>query len=168
MDDTYTTCYFPLYCGVDDVPSSFAVGSLDEFSWDSAWWVFNFVANFANLKYSHMIRDIQAVRSGLEDEMIARQPAVEQAALALADDRERLRRYLTDYSVSCGETVTRRWLRLGEDLIRKYNDGYVQREPGRAEEVGYPRAWLRDVEALRPGRFMLPAGGDTIQTVLPY
>jgi len=168
VDDTYTTCYFPLYCGVDDVPSSFAVGSLDEFSWDSAWWVFNFVANFANLKYSHMIRDIQAVRSGLEDEMIARQPAVEQAALALADDRERLRRYLTDYSVSCGETVTRRWLRLGEDLIRKYNDGYVQREPGRAEEVGYPRAWLRDVEALRPGRFMLPAGGDTIQTVLPY
>ncbi len=32
-------------------PHSFTVGRIDKFSWDSAWWVFNFVANIANLKY---------------------------------------------------------------------------------------------------------------------
>ena len=45
LDDTYTTCYTPLYGCIDAVPESFDVGSLQSFSWDSAWWTFNFVAN---------------------------------------------------------------------------------------------------------------------------
>ena len=66
VDDTYFTCYVPLYCGIEAVPRSFAHGSLGTFEWESAWWVFNFVSNFANLKYSYMIRDIQAVQADLE------------------------------------------------------------------------------------------------------
>ena len=169
VDDTYTTCYFPLYCGVDDVPPSFAVGGLSEFSWDSAWWVFNFVANFANLKYSSMIGDIQAVQSEIEEGFISEQPAIEKAALSLAEsDPQALTGFLTRHCVDCGERVTRRWRDLGETLIRKYNDGYVQNEPGRAEETGYPRDWLEKVETMRPESFLLPAGGDSVQTVLPY
>jgi len=42
MDDTYTTCYVPLYCGINELPESFTAGTLRQFSWDSAWWVFNF------------------------------------------------------------------------------------------------------------------------------
>ncbi|MEJ2722480.1 MAG: C69 family dipeptidase, partial [bacterium] len=71
VDDTYTTCYVPLYCGITEVPKSFRTGSLGEFSWDSAWWVFNFVANFANLKYSYMIKDIQAVQGDLESTFLS-------------------------------------------------------------------------------------------------
>ena len=37
VDDTYTTCYVPLYCGINDLPPSFTRGSLSDFSWDSAW-----------------------------------------------------------------------------------------------------------------------------------
>ena len=55
LDDTYTSCYVPLYAGIDRVPHSFTVGNIEKFSWDSAWWVFNFVANIANLKYSMMV-----------------------------------------------------------------------------------------------------------------
>ena len=47
-DDTYTTCYVPLYCCINDLPKSFTVGDLQKFSWDSAWWVFNFVSNLTN------------------------------------------------------------------------------------------------------------------------
>ncbi len=169
VDDTYTTCYVPVYCGADAVPPSFAVGTLDEFSWDSAWWIFNFTANFANLKYSYMIEDIRQVQRELEGGMLARQAAVESAAVALAADAPgQLSGYLTDYTVNQGEVVTRRWRALGETLIRKYNDGYVQNRPGRAEEAGYPRSWLDSVEKLRPGRFELPAGGDSIKVDLPY
>ena len=32
LDDTYTSCYFPLYCSIDDLPPSTMVGSLKEFS----------------------------------------------------------------------------------------------------------------------------------------
>ena len=157
VDDTYFTVYIPLYCGIDAVPESFSVGSLGQFSWDSAWWVFNFVANYANLRYAEMRPDIQAVQQELEGHFLALQPAVEQTAVELQRTNPDLaRRYLTDYCVSHGELVVKRWRALGEYLIRKYNDGYVQHRPGEAEECGYSEAWLRRVVESRPDQFRLP------------
>jgi dipeptidase len=157
VDDTYTTCYFPLYCGIDAVPPSFTVGSLSKFSWDSAWWVFNFVANHANLRYNDMVRDIQVVQKDLESTFLALQPAVEKTAVELhKTDPSLARRYLTDYSVSHAELVVDRWRDLGEHLVRKYNDGYVQDAKGEPQEAGYPDDWLRRVLRERPTSFRLP------------
>jgi len=157
VDDTYTTCYFPLYCSIDTVPRSYTVGSLQAFSWESAWWVFNFVANYACLKYSYMIEDIRTVQQKLEGNMLALQPTVEKTAIALAkSDPDRLRGYLTDYSVTHGEEVTTRWRQLAEHLITKYNDGYVKDENGRPRERGYPESWNRSVLNDRPHQFLLP------------
>ena len=66
LDDTYPSCYVPLYAGIDRVPQSFTVGSINHFSWDSAWWVFNFVANIANLKFSYMAPEVRAVQQEIE------------------------------------------------------------------------------------------------------
>jgi dipeptidase len=157
VDDTYFTCYVPLYCGINAVPESFATGQLSKFSWDSAWWVFNFVANFANLRYCDMKPDIQAVQHDLEGQFLALQPAVEATAVQLAkSDPELLTRYLTDYSVTRGELVVKRWRQLGERLVAKYNDGYVQDDKGEAQERGYPDGWLRQVIKERPKQFKLP------------
>ena len=154
VDDTYTTCYVPLYCGINALPESYTVGSLGKFSWDSAWWVFNFVANYANVRYSDMIVDIQAVQSDLEGTFLALQPAVERTAIELTQsDPELMRRYLTDYSVSHGELVVRRWRQLGEHLLTKYNDGYVKDEKGRPGEDGYVESWLQTVLKSRPEQF---------------
>jgi dipeptidase len=170
VDDTYTTCYVPLYCGIDDVPRSYAEGSLQKFSWDSAWWVFNFVANFANLKYLYMIQDIQRVQSELEGGLLELQPIIEKAALELHEkDPELARRFLTDYSISHAERVVQRWRELGETLITKYNDGYVKDENGHPQEVGYSEGWLREVLRASPERYKLMRWGeDTLQTELPY
>jgi len=158
LDDTYTTCYIPLYCGIDTVPKSFTVGSLDKFSWESAWWVFNFVANYANLKYSYMLPEIQTVQKDVEGTFLTLQPMVEKTAVDLAgSDPKILTRYLTDYSVSHAEQVVTRWKELGEYLITKYNDGYVKGENGRPQEKGYPESWLREVLKSRPDQFRLPA-----------
>ena len=62
LDDTWFTCYVPLYCGIEAIPESYATGGLSRFTWDSAWWVFNFVSNFANLKYSYMVRTSRPFR----------------------------------------------------------------------------------------------------------
>ena len=170
VDDTYTTCWFPLYCGIDEVPPSFARGSLDRFSWDSAWWVFNFVANYAGLKYSTMIEDIQAVQQELEGGFLALQPSVEKTAVEIArTDPALLRAYLTSYSVAAGERVTARWTELAEHLLTKYNDGYVRDEAGEAQQVGYPPEWLDDVRKLRPDQFYLEeAKADSTTEALPY
>jgi dipeptidase len=160
VDDTWFTCYVPLYCGITDVPPSFATGSLRRFSWDSAWWVFNFVSNLANLKYEPMVRDVQLVQAELEGDFLDLQPAVERTAATLAEsDPALMRRYLTDYSVQHAEAVTDRWRELGEHLLTKYNDGYVKDDDGRPRETGYPEAWLRTVVRERPDQFRLPEDG---------
>ncbi|MFH1747983.1 MAG: C69 family dipeptidase [Planctomycetota bacterium] len=156
LDDTYFTCYVPLYCCITELPESYTIGSLQKFSWDSAWWVFNFVANYANVRYADMKTDIQAIQRELEGQLLALQPAVEQTALALSKSNpDLMRQYLTDYSVTHAEMVVKRWRSLGEYLIQKYNDGYVQDDQGRPQEQGYSQEWLRRVIADRPEQFRL-------------
>ena len=121
------------------LPKSYTVGSLQKFSWESAWWVFNFVANFANLKYSYMKPEIQAVQSRIEGDYLF-QPVVDRTAVDLYRPTPRGIRYLTDYSVWHAEQVVDRWRELGEYLVMKYNDGYVKDEKGEPQEVGYPEA----------------------------
>ncbi|MGD1048514.1 MAG: C69 family dipeptidase [Candidatus Krumholzibacteriaceae bacterium] len=168
LDDSYFTCYVPFYCGIGAVPDSYTQGSLREFSWNSAWWVFNFVANFANLKYSYMKDDIQKVQGELEANMEALQPTVEKTAVELSKTSPALlASYLTDYSTSHAETAVKRYRELGELLIRKYNDGYVQDENGRPKEVGYPEPWYREVIKERPDQFRIESK-DSLKTALPY
>jgi dipeptidase len=156
LDDTYTTCYMPLYCCMDSLPKSYTTGSLQEFSWDSAWWIFNLASNYACLKYSHMAPEIVAVQQELESTFIELQPSVEKTAVELAEtDPELMKRYLTDYSITQAEMVMSRWQDLTAHLITKYNDGYVKDEEGEPQNSGYPESWLREVLRARPEQFHL-------------
>jgi dipeptidase len=170
VDDTYFSVYVPFYACADRLPDVFTKGRMSKFSWDSGWWVFNFVANYANLRYELMKTDIQAVQAELEGNLVSLQPSVEKTALDLyKKDPELARMYLTDYSIAAATRVVDRYRELGEDLIRKYNDGYVQHEPGRAKEKGYSEGWLKDVLELRPEQFRLERWeADSLETDLPY
>ncbi len=157
LDDTYLSCYFPLYCCVDSVPKSYTLGGIERFSWESGWWLFNFVANYANLKYSAMTPEIIAVQKELESNFLALQPAVERTAVELAGDSPNLcKAYLSDYSLMSGEKVIARWKDLAEHLLTKYNDGYIRTGDGKYPNVGYPEPWLRRVIQERPNQFLLP------------
>ncbi len=157
LDDTWFTCYVPLYCGISEVPVSYTRGSLGQFSWDSAWWTFNFVSNFAALKYSYMSPDIRTVQDKIEGQFLALQPAIEKTAVELAKTNpELMQTFLTDYSVQHAEDVVHKWRDLGEYLLTTYNDGYVKDAEGRVTEQGYPEAWLRAVLKQRPEKFLLP------------
>jgi len=161
VDDTYTTCYFPLYCCIQDLPKPFTIGDLQKFSWDSAWWIFNFVANYANLKYSYMVKDIQNLQKAVEGQFISLQPTIEKMAIELhKTDPKLLVQYLTDYSVGQGEKVVKCWIELGEYLLTKYNDGYVKDENGRPRGMGYPSDWLKEVLISKPSQFRLPTWSE--------
>jgi len=150
VDDTYSTVYFPLYCGVTEPPHSYAkgTGSFDEVTWDAAFWVFNQVANFAYLRYGDMIQDIQKVQAELEGTFLAAQPEIDAAALALYEQAPRLARdYLTDYSSESGARVVERWRELSKFLLYKYLDGNVKTELGRVTHPGYPESWYEKVAA---------------------
>ncbi|MEW6743221.1 MAG: C69 family dipeptidase [Planctomycetota bacterium] len=150
VDDTNSTVYVPMYCGIREVPRSFAVGtgSFQEFSWEAAFWVFNFVSNYAYSRYQDMIQDIKVVQRELEGDFLARQPEVDGAALALFQQSPELARdYLTKYSVAQGEMTTERWRKLGEALLVKYLDGNVKDTDGNATHPPYPDHWYRRIVA---------------------
>ena len=141
-DTAATTVYVPFYCGITELPETYQVGSLGAFSRDAAWWAFDFVANWADLKYSYMIEDIAAKKLELQGKERALQPAIEQAALSLYETNPALAiEFLTDYCVNNAEAVVAEWWDFADYLITKYNDGYVN-IPNIGTSVGYPAWWL--------------------------
>ena len=155
VDDTFSTVYIPIYCGIRRAPPSFAAGvaTLQRFSWDSAFWVFNFVANFSYLRYSDMIQNVQKEQRAFEGEFLARQPEIEAAALDLhRKSPEAAREYLTDYSVGQAERVVTRWKGLLTELLVKYMDGNVKDELGNVGHPPYPEEWYRAIAKADDGR----------------
>lgn len=144
-DAPHTTVFTPIYCGVTDLPESYETGARDRFDRDSAWWAFNFVSNWADLKFSYMIEDIKAEQDKFEKEFIAMQPTIDKAAADLYEqDPELARQFLTDYTMSNLEKVENRWWELAEELVYKYHDGYINYEDD-VKSVGYPTWWLEEV-----------------------
>jgi dipeptidase len=144
LDNPYTNFFVPLYTSITELPESFTTGSLSRFSRDSAWWAFNFVANYANLRWNHMIKDIQEVQQEIEDLEFGLQPAVEQVAQNLLETNPKMvEPFLSHYCVANAEAHIKKWWDLADRLITKYNDGYIQDEEGRAQEIGYPEQWLK-------------------------
>jgi dipeptidase len=141
LDDTYMTVYTPMYTSITKVPYNYARGrgSLGQFSWESAFWVFNSVSNFAYPKYSLIIDNIKDVQNELEGTFLAKQEMVEKTALALLkNSRGEAINYLTNYSCDMGDLTYKRWKKLGEELLVKYMDGVVKDEYFKPVNVGYP------------------------------
>lgn len=151
-DAPHSSCYFPIYCGITELPESFTKGmrggSYDVFSRESAWWAFNFVSNWADLKFSYMIEDIKAVRDPLEAEFFAVQPSIEKTALELYQkDPGLARTFLTTYSNSCATRVVDAYWKLASQLVGRYSDGYVYGDyEYKVDTVGYPDEWLKAVD----------------------
>jgi len=151
MDDSYSSVYVPFYCGIRGVPKAWGEesGSFDEFSWDSAFWIFNWVANTAYGRYSDMIVDIQTRQRELEANFMAAQSEIEANAIELYRQSPiQAREYLTGYSAGQADLVLKQWKKLGEILLWKYLDGNVHTDKGRIAKRAHPRysdAWYRRI-----------------------
>ncbi|MFP4469668.1 MAG: dipeptidase [Bacteroidales bacterium] len=155
VDDTYFTCYVPVFVGATSVPQPFTVGDINSYSRESMWWAFNFVSNFANLRYDMMIVDIRKVQSDLEKRMMAATDSITRKAMDLSGRDQRIA-LLTGFSNTWGEKVLQEWVDLGDRLVTKYNDGYVKDENGKIQEVGYPGEWKDEMNRLEHDKFKIP------------
>ncbi len=138
-DDADMVAYVPLYCSLTQVPDCFRPenNQRNEFSFESAFWMNNWVANMIYPRYSLMIGDLRRAQRELEDYYIADQDSV-RAAVARLTSQER-RDYLTRKSLSYADRMMKRWDRLAKYLIVKYNDQVVKREnaDGTFQRWGY-------------------------------
>ena len=116
--------YVPLYAGILRVPDALATGIRTKFSWDSAFWVFYLVGNWAQLNYVHMIGEIKKVQASIENEQLNRQDAVDEDAFALyQNDPQEASEFLTRYCSENAARVLDRWKELASYLIAKYGPG---------------------------------------------
>lgn len=163
VDDAATSLYVPMYCGITSVPECFRAdnGSLLEYSPTSAFWIYNWVANYAYSKYSYMFADIKKVQSQWESDFNALVPAMDKVAVGMTEADARV--FLTNFSCSQAENSTKAWKKLGEYLLVKYMDGnikaekngkFVQNEykiPTTIIRPGYPEEFLRQMVKENPG-----------------
>ncbi len=146
VDDTYMTLYSPMYSSMTELPYNYKVGlaSLGEFSWDSVFWVFNAVSNFAYPRYSLIIEDIQRKQNELEGLYLTRQETIEKTAKSLLNkSRGEAIDYLTNYSIECGNNTYNTWKKFFEYVNMKYMDGVVKDEYGKPIRVGYPEEFKK-------------------------
>lgn len=155
VDDTYSTVYVPMYCGITKVPESYAVGngSMMEFSDDAAFWVFNQVSNFAYTRYSDIIPEIRKVQKELETNFIASIPNIDKEAKNYySKDPQKAREILTNFSVSQGNMTVKRWKELYKYLFVKYMDGNIKtKDPHHRNPIvnqpGYSNQWYKKIAA---------------------
>jgi len=160
VDDASTTVYTPMYCGITKVPECFAVGNGDmlTYSSTSAFWAFNFVANYCYLRYDVMSKDVKQLQQQIENRFFQNKPAIDKAAEELYQvNKESARDFLTDYSLSMGNLTFDSWKKLGEYLLVKYIDGNIKKEkdgvfltngftdniPEMPMQPGYPEWWYK-------------------------
>jgi dipeptidase len=156
VDDTYYTVYTPMYCGINKVPETFAVGNGDimDFSDNSAFWVFNQVTNFAYTRTRLLIDDLQKKQSELENKYFSETADIDNSAEALyKKNPDDAIKYLTEYSVKSGNNTVSEWKDLYKFLFVKYVDGNVkEKQPvpqgykymvPKVSQPGYGEEWLR-------------------------
>ena len=131
VDDADMAVFNPVYSSSLAVPECYREGNGDmyNFSWTSAFWMHNWVANMAYSKYSFMIQDIRKVQQELENGYQNTIPAIDKAATEIYNKNpEEARKFLTWFSSTTANGATARWKQLGEYLMVKYIDGNVKKE----------------------------------------
>lgn len=170
-DDANLTVFTPVYCCTNSVPECYSNKIADgvTFSWNSAFWVFNWVANMTYMRYSQMIGDVRAVQNRLEDSFLKSQADIERRATELYNQNpDEAREYLTSYTIASAQQTLTAWRKLGEFLIVRYNDmvikqvnsdGTFKRTPeGQCAPVtrpGYPEDFNRRVVAETGNRYVI-------------
>ena len=125
VDDANTSVLMPIYCKTTVVPLelSHQKANMLKFSWDSAFWVFNWVAQMAYARYEPMMADIRKVQKKLDD-LFEYSVARLDADLAVIDNEE-IEERCNNFAQNVAEHTIKEWRGLGEFLMVKFLDGNI-------------------------------------------
>ena len=160
-DDAAMVAYVPLYCCITQVPDPFRPENnpRNEFSFQSAFWMNNWVANMVYPRYSMMIGDLRDAQRELEDYYFADQDSV-LATIASMTPADR-QAFLNRKSIAYADRMMNRWDRLAKLLIVRYNDQIVrpvqdgQVIRGRYATPGYDQQFIDAIGPSTGSRYRL-------------
>ncbi len=129
--------YVPFYAGMTKLPKAYATGVKTKFCWDSAYWVFNLVANWARLHYAHMIKEIKNVQYALETAAFNKLGGVDEEAYTLyREDPALASEFLNETCIRHAKEVLDKWRDLAAYLIAWYSHNSWF-----GDQVEAPSAW---------------------------
>ncbi len=131
IDDAAQSVYYPIYVGNTTVPEAMKVGNGDllNFTWESAFWIHNWVSNMVYDRYSDKIVHVNDLQEKLEGSFEANQSTIEKEALALYEkSKPEAINFLTKYSNTNVVNGLSEWKKMGEYMMVKYVDGVVKKE----------------------------------------
>ena len=144
MDDATMVAYVPVYCSINRVPEPFRRenNNINEFSFESAFWMNNWVANMVYPRWSAMIGDLREAQTELEDYYAEDQKEVEKRVEGMTH-LERVD-FLTQKTEAYTTKMMDRWDKLAKLLIVKHNDQTLRTPPpavapGQAPGPGFGR-----------------------------
>jgi len=142
-----TSCFMPLYIGMDRLPYSFTIGDHWEFNRESARWAFDYVDFHAQVAYNLAIQDVRLAQDKWESKAMAEVSAIDGIARDLYEkDPERAVAFLTDYCNGNAESVVDAWWELGDRLLVKYNKVFIYETETREKiTIAYPDWWLKKI-----------------------
>ena len=141
LDRPAESVFVPLAVG--PMPKGYEQGDTRSFSRDRAWWTYNLVGNYAQLKFSYMIKDIQERAARHEAAGQQLQSDLERELANLAAKNPRKAQALRSKSLNDHANAVREdWAKLFELLVAKYAQGFVNSAEKMAQGVGYPQQWL--------------------------
>lgn len=121
-DDAAMVAYTPVYCCSSEAPAYYddPDASDVDFSWNSAFWVCNWVSNMVYPRFSVLYPTLLKVRDDLQEGYLGAQEDIEKQALALHGQERR--DFLTDYGKHCAAEMFSAWKELGVHLVVMFND----------------------------------------------
>ena len=162
MDDATMVAYVPVYCGINRLPDPYRRenNNVMEFSWESAFWMNNMVANMVYPRWSALYPDLLEAQTELEDFFEAEQAAVDAKARELTPGERA--DYLTATTIGYTDKMMKRWEKLFKFLVIKHNDQIMRPSkdgeivPGRHTSPAYAPAFIDAMKAQTGQRYIPP------------
>lgn len=130
-DDAATAIFMPIYNNILEAPLCLRVGNGDmlTFSWTSAFWMTNWVANQCYSRYEDMKVDVDRVRNEIMDRWDAETDSIDAQAVALLkNSTSDVTAFLNEYTARESNGATEAYKDLGIYLLVKYLDGNIKQE----------------------------------------
>jgi len=126
FDNVATSVYIPLYCGITDVAPPYKTPGRDNgYTRKSGWWAFNRLGTLAAHRWGDIRKDVTAVWTPIQNKLFENQGTLEKEALRLYQQApEKVRGFLTEYSIKWGNLVVDRAWQLGDDIWTRYDEKF--------------------------------------------
>jgi len=179
IDDSSTSVHFPVYGSVTEVsagwggpgPQDGVTPPMMTFSLDSAFYVFNLVANYAYSRWDVIYADVHDRIIEQEGKYFDIIPDIDATALNMFNNgqNEEAVAFLTSFSKDTGDKLLKDWFTFFGELFVKYRDGFITTAAANVpvcgcntQSLGYQDQWYDRIADDTGDRYVVPEDALTM------